>query len=56
MLSWVAKKKERNKQRRVLSDESLQVGDLVVLKNHGNQWPHKAQIGDINMEKQICSD
>jgi hypothetical protein len=51
-LSWRAKKKERIEQRRVLSDEGLQVGNHVVVENHGNQWPHKAQIVDIDMEKQ----
>ncbi len=50
-LSWGAKKKERIKQRRVLSDEGLQVGDHVVVENHGNQWPHQAQMIDINMDE-----
>ncbi len=36
-LSWGAKKKERKEQRRVLFDESLQVGNLVIVENHGNQ-------------------
>ncbi len=49
MFSWGAKKKERKEQRRVLFDESLQVGNLVVVENHGNQWPHKAQIVDIDI-------
>ena len=49
-LSWGAKKKECKEQRRVLSDEGLQVGDHVFVENHGNQWPHKAQIVDIDME------
>jgi hypothetical protein len=31
-LSWGAKKKERKEQRRVLSDEGLQVGDHVLVK------------------------
>ncbi len=35
-LSWGAKRKERKEQRRVLFDESLQVGDLVVVENYGN--------------------
>jgi hypothetical protein len=35
-LSWGAKKKECIEQRRVLSDESLQVGNHVVVENHGN--------------------
>jgi hypothetical protein len=52
-LSWGAKKKECKEQRRVLFDESLQVGDLVVVENHGNQWPHKAQIVDIDMENKF---
>ncbi len=39
-LSWGAKKKERIEQRRVLSDEGLQVGDHVAVENHGNQWAH----------------
>jgi hypothetical protein len=48
--SWGAKKKERKEQRRVLSDEGLQVGDHVFVENCGNQWPHKAQIVNIDME------
>jgi hypothetical protein len=54
MLSWGAKKKERKEQRRALFDESLQVGDLVVVENHGNQWPHKAQIVNIDMENKFA--
>ncbi len=34
----------------MLSDEGLQVGDHVVVKNHGKQWPHKAEKVDIDME------
>jgi hypothetical protein len=29
----------------------LQVGDLVVVKNHGDQWPHQARIIEIDTEK-----
>ncbi len=54
-LSWGAKKKECIEQRRVLSDEGLQVGDHVVIENHGNQWSHQAQIVDINMENNLAS-
>ncbi len=54
-LSWGAKKKECKEQRRVLSDESLQVGNHVFAENHGNQWPHKAQIVDIYMENNYAS-
>ncbi len=54
-LSWGAKKKERIEQRRVLSDEDLQVGDHVVVENHGNQWPHKAQIVDIDIKNKSAS-
>jgi hypothetical protein len=32
----------------------MQVGDLVVVENHGNQWPHKAQIVDIDMENKLA--
>jgi hypothetical protein len=53
-LSWGAKKKECKEQRRILFDESLQVGDLVGVENHGNQWPHKAQIVDIDMENKFA--
>jgi hypothetical protein len=53
-LSWGAKKKECKEQRKVLSDESLQVGDLVVVENHGNQWPDKAQIVNIDMENKFA--
>jgi hypothetical protein len=42
MLSWGAKKKERKEQRRVLSDEGLQVGNHVFVENHGNQWPQSS--------------
>jgi hypothetical protein len=52
-LSWGAKKKERIEQRRVLSDEGLQVGDHVVVESHCNQWPHKAQIVDNDMESNL---
>jgi hypothetical protein len=54
LLSWGAKKKERKEQRRALFDESLQVGNHVVVKNHGNQWPHKAQIVDIDVENKFA--
>ncbi len=50
-----SKEKEHKEQGRVLFDESLQVGDLVVVENHGNQWPHKAQIVDIDMENKFAS-
>jgi hypothetical protein len=49
-LRWGAKKKERIEQRRVLSDEGLQVGNHIVVENHGNPWPHKAQIVDIDIK------
>jgi hypothetical protein len=54
-LSWGAKKKESIKQRSVLSDEGLQVGNHVVVENHGKQWPHKAEIIDIDMENNTAS-
>ncbi len=31
-------------------DEGLQVGDHVIVENHGKHWTHKAQIIDIDME------
>ncbi len=46
-LSWGAKKKESIN---LLSDEGLQVGDHVVVENHDKQWPHKAEVVDIDME------
>jgi hypothetical protein len=49
-LSWGATKKESIHQRSILSDEGLQVGNHVVVENHGKHWPHKAEIGDINMK------
>ncbi len=54
-LSWGAKKKESIEQRRVLSDEGLQVGIHVAVENHDNQWPHKAQIANIDMENNSAS-
>ncbi len=53
-LIWGAKKKEHKEQRRVLSDEGLQVGNHVFVENHGNQWTHKAQIVDIDMENNFA--
>ncbi len=55
MLSWGAKKKERKEQRRILSDEGLQVGDQVFVENHGNQWPHEAQIVNIDTDNNFAS-
>ncbi len=49
-LSWGAKKKESINQRSILSGEGLQVGNHVVVENHGKQWPHKAEIFDIDMK------
>jgi hypothetical protein len=45
-----SKEEGAQREKRVLSDEGLQVGDHVFVENHGNQWPHKAQIVDIDME------
>jgi hypothetical protein len=53
-LSWGAKKKESINQRRLLSDEGLQIGDHVVVNNHGKQWPHKAKIVNIDMENNMA--
>jgi hypothetical protein len=33
-----------------LPDESIQVGNHVVVENHGKHWPHQAQIINIDME------
>ena len=49
-LSWGAKKKEHKERSTLLSDECLQVGDLVVVKNHGDQWSHQACIIEIDTE------
>ncbi len=49
-LSWGAKKKESINRRSILSDEGLQVGNLVVVENHGKRWPHKAEIVDLDMK------
>jgi hypothetical protein len=54
-LSWGAKKKESVKQRSLLSDEGLQVGNHIVVENHGKQWSHKAVIIDIDMENNTAS-
>jgi hypothetical protein len=40
--------------KRVLSDESLQVGNHVVVENCGNHWPHKAQIVKIDTENKFA--
>ncbi len=52
--SWGAKKKEHKEQSTLLSDECLQVGDLVVVKNHGDQWPHQACIIEIDTENKFA--
>jgi hypothetical protein len=54
ILSWGAKKKKCIEQIKGISDEGLQVGDHVVVENHGNQWPHKAQIVDIELENNFA--
>ncbi len=43
-------KEESINQRSVLSGEGLQISDHVLVENHGKQWPHKAEIIDIDME------
>jgi hypothetical protein len=53
-ISWGGKKKESIKQRSLLSDEGLQVGDHVIVENHGKQVPHKAGIVDIDMENKTA--
>jgi hypothetical protein len=35
-------------------DEGLQVGNHVIVENHGKYWPHKAQIIDIDIETNIA--
>jgi hypothetical protein len=37
-----------------LSDECLRVGDLVVVKNHGDQWLHQARIIVIDTENKLA--
>jgi hypothetical protein len=53
-LSWGAKKKEHKEQCTLLSDECIQNGDLVVVKNHGDQWPHQARIIEIDVENKLA--
>jgi len=54
-LSWGAKTKEHKEQCTLLSDECLQGGDLVVVKNHGDQWPHQqARIIEIDTENNLA--
>jgi hypothetical protein len=50
-----SKEEGTKEQRRVLSNEGLQVGDHVFVENHGNQWPHKAQIVNIDIENNFSS-
>ncbi len=54
-LSWGAKKKEHKEQSTLLTDESLQVDDLVIVENHGDQWPHQACIINIDMENKLAA-
>ncbi len=53
-LSWGAKKKEHKERSSLLSDECLHVGDLVVVKNHGDQWPHQACIVQIDTVNKLA--
>ncbi len=55
-LSCWAKKKECIEQIRLLSDEGLKVGYHVFVENHDNQWPHKAQIVNIDMVNNFASN
>ncbi len=32
----------------------MNVGDLVVVKNHGDQWPHQARIVQIDTENKLA--
>ncbi len=54
MLSWGAKKKEHKEQSTLLSDECLHVGDLVIVKNHGDQWTHQARIVQIDTGNKLA--
>ncbi len=49
-----SKEEGTKEQRRVLSGEGLQVGNHVFVENHGNQWPHQAQIVDIDIENNFA--
>ena len=53
-LSWGAKKKEHKQQSKLLSDECLQVCDLVVVKNHGDKWPPQARIIEIDTKNKLA--
>ena len=53
-LSWRAKKKEHKEQCTLLSDECLQVCDLVVVKNHGDKWPPQACIIEIDTKNKLA--
>jgi hypothetical protein len=35
-------------------DEGLQIGDHVIVENHGEHWTHKAQTIDIDMETNVA--
>ncbi len=52
-LSWGAKKKEHKERSTLLSDQCLHVSDLVVVKNHGDQWPHQARIIQTDTENKL---
>ncbi len=47
-------KKEHKEQSTLLSDECMQGGDLVDVKNHGDQWPHQARIIEIDTENKLA--
>jgi hypothetical protein len=53
-LSWGGKKKEHKEQSTLLSDESLHVDDLVIVQNHGDQWPYQACIINIDTESKLA--
>ncbi len=35
-------------------DESLQVGNHIIVENHGKHWTHKAETIDIDMDTNIA--
>ncbi len=50
----VGEQKRRSTKSNVLfSDECLQVVDLHVVKNHGDQWPHQACIIEVDTKKKL---
>jgi hypothetical protein len=46
-----SKEEGTHRAKKFISDEGIQVGNHVIIENHGKHWPHQAQIINIDMDE-----